>query len=531
MNRGLHNAVVGLALLLVVVFCAFHAATGYSSDDLSASAWGLDDAYINYRYARNLSDGTGLVYNPGEQVEGYSSLLYTLGLAAFLGPSQPLDSAYPVSVALNIVFMTIAFVLFYRLVWIRTPGLSSAASALLFSLCVPLLAWVGSGMETAMVLMLQIGLWSSVELNIRRESLGEMVILGVSTALLCAATADGFILPLVAVVYLLLGGKGRAAAVAGVAGAVSTTSLLGWRLWHFGYPFPNAFYLKLQGSFFDHAGHGLTSLWQVAMDQRLLLFMGLVVAHGVVVWVRAKGQRGSIAARVPFPLVAMGALLLDWLIFGSFGEAASGSLVLLFPLGIFAFIEIARISVRRRTVLAVGATLLAVAQMSVLLTDARFEFTPAEGKYDRWMKLGQFLGKKYKGSTLATEFPGKLAYYSGMYTIDLSGKTDKHLAHLEDSPYSPGCVKLDPDYVMSRKPDVMVASISGGRDMGGGLYRELYERAGYRVRYLTSVAALSRIWIFEIRGLEGESLGRKWLDAYTVAVVERLGLFPWSYLH
>ena len=29
-----------------------------------------DDAYITYRYARNLADGAGFVYNPGERVLG-----------------------------------------------------------------------------------------------------------------------------------------------------------------------------------------------------------------------------------------------------------------------------------------------------------------------------------------------------------------------------------------------------------------------------------------------------------------------------
>src|SRR5436309_9511779 len=37
-----------------------------------------DDAFISYRYARNLAGGIGLVYNPGERVEGYSNFLWTL---------------------------------------------------------------------------------------------------------------------------------------------------------------------------------------------------------------------------------------------------------------------------------------------------------------------------------------------------------------------------------------------------------------------------------------------------------------------
>ncbi len=38
----------------------------------------IDDAFISFRYARNLTEGTGLVYNPGEYVEGITNLLWTL---------------------------------------------------------------------------------------------------------------------------------------------------------------------------------------------------------------------------------------------------------------------------------------------------------------------------------------------------------------------------------------------------------------------------------------------------------------------
>jgi hypothetical protein len=41
-----------------------------------------DDAFISFRYARNLSQGYGLVFNPGlERVEGYSNFLLVLLLA------------------------------------------------------------------------------------------------------------------------------------------------------------------------------------------------------------------------------------------------------------------------------------------------------------------------------------------------------------------------------------------------------------------------------------------------------------------
>ena len=45
------------------------------------STFTIDDAYISFRYARNLNEGLGLVYNPGQYVEGYTNFLWTLLLA------------------------------------------------------------------------------------------------------------------------------------------------------------------------------------------------------------------------------------------------------------------------------------------------------------------------------------------------------------------------------------------------------------------------------------------------------------------
>jgi arabinofuranosyltransferase len=38
----------------------------------------IDDAYITFRYARNLAEGSGFVYNPGQLALGITTSLYTL---------------------------------------------------------------------------------------------------------------------------------------------------------------------------------------------------------------------------------------------------------------------------------------------------------------------------------------------------------------------------------------------------------------------------------------------------------------------
>ena len=69
---------------------------------LASVSWFLtDDAFISFRYVRNLLEGHGLVFNPGEYVEGYSNFLWVLELAAIwrvLGVA-PEDAAPWLSVA------------------------------------------------------------------------------------------------------------------------------------------------------------------------------------------------------------------------------------------------------------------------------------------------------------------------------------------------------------------------------------------------------------------------------------------------
>ena len=59
--------------IAVLVLAAVHAAS---------LAWLCDDAFISFRYARNLADGHGLVFNPGERIEGMTNWLWTVMLAA-----------------------------------------------------------------------------------------------------------------------------------------------------------------------------------------------------------------------------------------------------------------------------------------------------------------------------------------------------------------------------------------------------------------------------------------------------------------
>src|SRR5262245_8954649 len=55
----------------------------------------VDDAFIVYRYARNLAHGAGFVFNPGERVEGVTCFLWTLFLVPWCAAGLDLPTVAP----------------------------------------------------------------------------------------------------------------------------------------------------------------------------------------------------------------------------------------------------------------------------------------------------------------------------------------------------------------------------------------------------------------------------------------------------
>ena len=124
-----------LVVLLVMVICA-------------RVAWVCDDAYITFRFARNLALGRGLVFNVGESppVEGYSNFLWMILCAAFEWIGAPVELLIPALSAL-----CGAVVLWRTFTLCRSLGTTEkgAFTACLPLACSPALAvWSTSGLAT-----------------------------------------------------------------------------------------------------------------------------------------------------------------------------------------------------------------------------------------------------------------------------------------------------------------------------------------------------------------------------------------------
>lgn len=109
----------------------------------------IDDAYITYRYARNILGGLGFVYNAGEHVLGTTTPLYTL-LMALIGATTGSEAMPQASAILNAVADGINAALLYALAR-RTldhaaPGIVLGA---LWAVAPRSVTFAISGMETS----------------------------------------------------------------------------------------------------------------------------------------------------------------------------------------------------------------------------------------------------------------------------------------------------------------------------------------------------------------------------------------------
>src|SRR5439155_2776595 len=116
----------------------------------------FDDAMISMRYARNLADGHGLVWNAGQHVEGYSNFLWTLWMSAIhlLGLPDRLSSLGVMVTGALLLVLNLLVV--RRLCALLVPGrpLVGALGMVMTGLYYPFVFWALRGMEVGLAALL-----------------------------------------------------------------------------------------------------------------------------------------------------------------------------------------------------------------------------------------------------------------------------------------------------------------------------------------------------------------------------------------
>ncbi len=204
-----------------------------------------DDCFVSFRYAKNLVDGRGLVYNAEERVEGYTNFLWTMLIAG--GMKLGFDPV-PFSMVAGVCFFVLSL-LACAVLSLKLQGRSPAAlagiplTAIALSLHRDYAAHATSGMETSMYAFFVLAAFVLLSLKHSRATLSGA---GVALTLAMMTRPDGVVFLAAALAYLLLVSPGRVRACFFLLAPVVVLFVpyWFWRYQYFGYFFPNAFYAK-----------------------------------------------------------------------------------------------------------------------------------------------------------------------------------------------------------------------------------------------------------------------------------------------
>jgi len=230
-------------------------ALGYGVWQCVDLMWACDDAYISMRYARNLVDGHGLIFNPGapaERVEGYSNFSWTmllaLGFVLGVGDHGMVDWAGWLGLLCHLGTAVLLVGASIRLA--RAGGHAAVPVAAIGLSCHHHWASLAvCGLETAMFTFLVTALALGAAFGARRPS--ALVGLGVAAALACLTRPDGAIPATVVGIGLILRSvRERRLAPVLVYGLTAALILVPhevWRLAYYGEVVPNTAFAKSAG--------------------------------------------------------------------------------------------------------------------------------------------------------------------------------------------------------------------------------------------------------------------------------------------
>jgi len=500
-SKRLPTYIFIFSILALIGGSFIHYRFGYFSYDQSGHAWGVDDAYISYRYAQNLSLGHGLVFNPGERVEGYSNFLFVILAATLLFFGIGISDLYFMLTLINLAIAVIMLIVFHQFLLVHFGREKASIGTLLLGISPLMWVWTSAGMEVPLVLLFQLLVWVAI---VQLEQQYSHFYTGVwiaATLLLCLTRADGFVLPAISLLYLALKRKYRLsifllAALSGIMGAYTF-----WRYSYYGQFLPNTYYAKVSGPLGDRAVFAVGLLAYIAVNQGFLGYLGAIVQSSISLIRERLPKHRPLFADTRFDTFASTGWLAYWLYIGG-GTYLERFLMILVPFSIFAILSlIKRVTTREGWIIIAIFVLL---PSTTLFIDRRFDYSI--DKYDRRIKLGTYLNVNHDDETLAVDAAGKISLFSNLYAIDMLGLNEPHIARIVPQFISPGHNKFDSEYIFERKPDLISDWIAtcpeencNWLDLSHGMSEEKYQHEGYTLGYLVYTGKTpSGEWIVDV---------------------------------
>ena len=404
----------------------------------------IDDAFISFRYARNLVDGAGLVFNPGEKIEGYSNLLWTLFMAGGMTIGvTPETLSRLIALVSSIAVLWLSWRVSRRL--LPDEPLSQWVSllpALLLACNRSFAAWSGGGLETRFFTMLiMLGLYVGLEAPDRRVSvwlapvLASLVLTRVDGVMYAGILALGAWFSAASTPFLR-----KATPMIAVIATLAAQTI--FRILYYGDALPNTFYAKVGAVPLQM---GLDYLWSAILGQGLGLMLALgffVVLPGAARSPTAGVCWGLICAHLTYILKIGGDhfefrfLDVIWPLAAMLAVAGWRSLVAVAP----ALLRPAATIVPLLALLIWNS--FAVWTGYPLPDRTVVSFHYEAGLCRDWQKIGRWFAQNAApAEVIAVRPAGAIPYLSGLRTLDMHGLNDRIIAkrpHQSPTPASNG---------------------------------------------------------------------------------------------
>jgi len=429
----------------------------------------VDDAYISYRYGKNLMEGKGLVYNQGEYVEGYTNFLWTIITAPFTQIRSIDVSIFSSSLGLllsmgNILLVALISRLFngklygYLKYLILLP-------ALFLALDDSIAFWAIGGMEFPMYTLFILGIiYNYFKINENRKHQYYLILF----LMLCTLSRpEGNMIVVITLAHMFIFRKhinDFRSVFLKIIGAYAVFCVVyyGFKYLFYGQIIPNTFYAKGVTDIKMNLVLG-TKYLALCVGTRVYIFVFILFIPFKMAFTDSKQSYllGFVVMYIIY-IVAVGG---DWMIANRFFVPIIPMLYILSVIGFLNVIkkiqeyyksELKAVKIANITS-AVLAILLFVSTLS-LLEYKQLIIKDNNARYElQWSMFGKWLKLNVDPNTVIAVGPaGKIPYYSELYTIDMWGLNNDYIAKTNSKRLQAGHKKFDIDYVLSLNPEYII---------------------------------------------------------------------------
>ncbi|MFC3449444.1 hypothetical protein [Amycolatopsis speibonae] len=406
-----------------------------------------EDAYITFRYAQNIVDGNGPVFNTGERIEGYANFLWMILIAL---PKAAFGVDIETSAIVLGVLSTLGTVLLAHVTVNRVVGRAAGeprpaagvAAAVLVAGAGGLAAYGGSGTETPLFVLLVFGVFAA--LAARRP-----VVAGVLVAFAMMTRPAGLLLAVLVGSWLVIAAlRGRCTwwAPAGwlLGGFVFAAPWTAWRVTYYDHVLPTSVVIPVDLAVPDRVDRGWQYLSGFSVVHQGFLLLGLVAAVALLLRRTGRTPHEAEARSLTWLMLVTAVALTGFVVF--FGGDARPAWRLLAPIppllavaavsvyGVLAAAAAAKPSPRPRAPVQrlVPAAAVALSGLAVLVSVFSPEMLArVRAWHDHGAQLeeiGRWLDAYLPpGSVVSTSAPGVLSYHAGtqLQIVGVRGQTEE----------------------------------------------------------------------------------------------------------